>query len=315
MTDTLGRMDVLSDAVSAMRLGRPHSSRTVLDAPWGVRFEPQPGAGFHVVLKGGCWLIPATGEPIRLGVGDVAFLPRELGHGIADEPDRPLTTARSLLRPEVPGNTLAGRTEMLCGAYRLDQSRVHPLLAELPDVMHIPARIGRHPSLRGAIELLGRELDGGTQYGGDAALPALLDILLLYMVRAWYEDGPAAEATGWAAALRDPAVAAALRAVHDEPGRPWTVRSLAGRAGLSRAAFARRFTATVGSPPLGYLTWWRMTTAARLLRGTDLPLRTVAERVGYVSEFAFGRAFKREFAQAPGRFREASREDDRPWPD
>ncbi|KAB2386293.1 AraC family transcriptional regulator [Actinomadura montaniterrae] len=309
-------MDVLSDAISAMRLGRPHSSRTVLDAPWGVRFEPQPGAGFHVLLKGACWLIPAAGEPVRLGVGDVAFLPRELGHGIADVPDRPLSDARSLTRPQqADGQVTDGRTEMLCGAYRLDQTRVHPLLAELPDVVHIPARIGRHPSLRGAIELLGRELDGGTRHGGDAALPALLDILLLYMVRAWYEDRPADEATGWAAALRDPAVAAALRGVHDEPGRPWTVRSLAERAGLSRAAFARRFTATVGSPPLAYATWWRMTVAARLLRDTDLPLRAVAERVGYASEFAFAKAFKREFAQAPGRFREAVRGDDRPWPE
>ncbi|WP_236009166.1 helix-turn-helix transcriptional regulator [Actinomadura physcomitrii] len=166
-----------------------------------------------------------------------------------------------------------------------------------------------------AIELLGRELDGGTRHGGDAALPALLDLLQLYMVRAWYEDRPAGEATGWAAALRDPAVAAALRGVHDEPGRPWTVRTLAERAGLSRAAFARRFTATVGSSPLAYVTWWRMTVAARLLRDTDLPLRAVAERVGYASEFAFAKAFKRELAAAPGRFREAARGDDRPWPE
>ncbi|MEU6747826.1 AraC family transcriptional regulator [Spirillospora sp. NPDC046719] len=324
-------MDVLSDAISAMRLGRPHSSRTVLDAPWGVRFEPQKGAGFHVLLKGACWLIPTVGDPVRLGVGDVAFLPRELGHGLADVPERPLADARSLIRPQAAGGLdtdghgtgdhrtgdhgADGRTEMLCGAYQLDQSRVHPLLAELPDVVHIPARIGRHPSLRGAIELLGRELDGGTRHGGDAALPALLDIVLLYMVRAWYEDRPADEATGWAAALRDPAVAAALRSVHDEPGRPWTVRSLAERAGLSRAAFARRFTATVGAPPLAYATWWRMTVAARLLRDTDLPLRAVAERVGYASEFAFAKAFKREFAEAPGRFRDAASGDDRPWPD
>ncbi|MDL4817856.1 AraC family transcriptional regulator [Actinomadura opuntiae] len=307
-------MDVLSDAITAMRLGRPHSSRTLLEPPWGVRFGPQPGAGFHVILKGGCWLIPPAGDPIHLGVGDVAFLPRELGHGLADAPDRPLADARSLLRPAGADDPPAGRTEMLCGAYRLDQSRVHPLLAELPDVVHIPARIGRHPSLRGAIELLGRELDGGTRHGGDAALPALLEVLLLYMLRAWYEDRPADEATGWAAALRDPAVAAALRAVHDEPGRPWTVRSLACRADLSRAAFARRFTATVGAPPLAYLTWWRMTVAARLLRDTDLPLRSVAERVGYTSEFAFAKAFKREFAEAPGRFREAAAEDDHSWP-
>ncbi|MFG2007092.1 AraC family transcriptional regulator [Spirillospora sp. NPDC048911] len=280
-------MDVLSDAIGAMRLGRPHSARTAFESPWEQHFEPQQGAGFHVILQGSCRLIPAVGEPILLGVGDVAFLPRELGHGIA-------------------GPDGSGFTQMLCGAYSLDQSRAHPLFAELPDVVHLPARVGRHPSLHGAIELLGQELDRDTPLGGDAALPALLDLLLLYLVRAWYDDRPGDTATGWAAALRDPAVAAALRAVHEEPERPWTVQSLAGHAGLSRAAFARRFTDLVGSPPLAYLTWWRMTMAARLLRDTELPLRAVAARTGYTSEFAFARAFKREFGAAPGRYRHGS---------
>ncbi|MEU5884684.1 AraC family transcriptional regulator [Spirillospora sp. NPDC047279] len=279
-------MDVLSDAIAAMRLGRPHSSRTALDAPWDLRFDPQQGAGFHVVLQGSCLLLPADGAPIVLNVGDVAFLPRELGHGLADT-----------------GRDGSAHAELLCGAYGLDQSRAHPLFEELPDVVHLRARVGRHPSLQGAIELLGRELDRGTLLGGDAALPALLDLLLLYMVRAWYDDRPDGAASGWGAALRDPAVAAALRAIHEEPQRPWTVRSLAEHAGLSRAAFARRFTGMAGSPPLAYLTWWRMTIAGRLLRDTDLPLRAVAARAGYVSEFAFARAFKREFGVAPGRFR------------
>ncbi|KAB2340986.1 AraC family transcriptional regulator [Actinomadura rudentiformis] len=277
-------MDVLSDAIAAMRLGRPHSARTILESPHETHFESQQGAGFHVILQGSCRLLPAEGEPLLLGVGDVVFLPRELGHGIA-----------------VPGE--AGVARMLCGAYRLDQARAHPLFAELPEVVHVPARVGRHPSLQGAIELLGQELDRRTPLGGDAALPALLDLLLLYIVRAWYDDRPGDTATGWAAAFRDPAVAAALRGIHEAPERLWTVQSLAAHADLSRAAFARRFTDLVGSPPLTYLTWWRMTMAARLLRDTDLPLRAVAARTGYTSEFAFARAFKREFGAAPGQYR------------
>jgi len=192
---------------------------------------------------------------------------------------------------------------MLCGAYRLDQSRAHPLLAELPEVIHIPARIGRHPSLRGAIDLLGRELDAAPGPGTDAATSALLDVLLLYIVRAWYDEQPAHATTGWGAALRDPAVAVALRAIHRLPAQPWTVQSLAAETGLSRAAFALRFTTTVGSPPLTYVTWWRMTMAARLLRDSDLPLRAIAERTGYATEFAFAKAFKREFGTAPGQYR------------
>ncbi|GAA4638054.1 AraC family transcriptional regulator [Actinoallomurus vinaceus] len=310
-------MDVLSDAVAAMRTGRPHSSRTRLRAPWGIQFQPQEGAGFHVILQGSCWLIPARGEPIALNVGDVAFLPRELGHGIADSPSRRLAEVR-LAYDDLPlhgdgltlgahaGDGSGARTEMLCGAYRLDHSRAHPLLTELPDVVHLPARVGRHPALRAAIDLLGHELGARPRPGGDAALSGLLDLLLLYILRAYYEDQPDEVTAGWAAALRDPAVAGALRAVHEDPARPWTVESLAAQAGLSRAAFARRFTVMVGSPPLAYLTWWRMTIAARLLRDTDLPLRSVAERTGYTSEFAFARAFKREFATAPGRYRAGS---------
>lgn len=300
-------MDVLSDAITVMRLGRPHSSRTVLRAPWGVRFRPQEGAGFHVILQGSCWLIPVTGEPVALGVGDVAFLPRELGHAIADTPTTPPTDTDGPLVPpsEGPPPSDGPRTELLCGAYLLDQSRAHPLLAELPDVVHLPARIGRHPALRGAIELLGQEIDGGPRPGGDAAVPALLDVLLLYILRAWYDDQPGEVATGWGAALRDPAVLAALHGIHAQPERPWTVQSLADRSGLSRAAFARRFTEMIGSAPMAYLTWWRMTIAARLLRDTDLTVRSVAAQVGYTSEFAFARAFKRELGTAPGHYRDA----------
>jgi AraC-like DNA-binding protein len=104
-------------------------------------------------------------------------------------------------------------------------------------------------------------------------------------------------------ALTDPAIAAALTAIHDAPDRPWTVAELGARAGLSRAAFANRFTALVGQPPLTYLTWWRMTIAARLLRRSGTPLRVVARRAGYSSDVAFAAAFKREYGITPGRYR------------
>ncbi|WP_068021675.1 AraC family transcriptional regulator [Nocardia mexicana] len=297
-------MDVLSDAVAAMRIGRPHSSRTENRAPWGVRFAPQEGAGFHVVLQGSCWLIPVRGTPIHLEVGDVAFLPRELGHSIADSLDTPLVEAeQSAGDPTwLPAVTTSSGpvTVLLCGAYRLDQSRLHPLLAELPDVVHLPARLGRHRSLRDAIELLGRELDTDAP-GGSGAVAALLEVLLLYLLRAWHQEQSAT--SGWSAALRDSAIRSALQAVHRDPAAPWTVKSLGAQAGSSRSTFAHRFTATVGVSPQAYLTWWRMTVAARMLRDTDETLRVIAARCGYTSEYAFAKAFKREFGTAPGRFR------------
>ena len=137
-------------------------------------------------------------------------------------------------------------------------------------------------------------------------MPALLDTLLLYLLRAWWLTECGDRSTGWSAALRDPVVAGALRALHDDPARPWTVEELGALGGLSRAAFARRFTTLVGRSPLAYLTWWRMTTAGRLLRTADLPLRAVAERSGYSSEFAFAKAFKREYGVAPGQYRKGA---------
>ncbi|MGY5049417.1 AraC family transcriptional regulator [Streptomyces sp. 900105755] len=304
-------MDVLSDAVAAMRTGRPHSSRRDKHAPWGMRFAASEGAGFHVVLGGSAWLLPAVGEPVALGPGDVVFLAHGHGHALASGPDVPLQDVRpgpDGRWPEPPRTAREGEpdTVLLCGAYQLDRSRAHRLLSELPEVVHLPARVGAHRSLRAAVELLGMELEE-RQPGADAIVTSLLDTLLLYILRAWWQrERGGEEGRGWSAALADPAVSAALRAVHRDPAHPWTVAELAARGGLSRAAFARRFTALVGEPPLAYLTWWRMTSAGRLLRDATLTLRQVAERTGYTSEFAFAKAFKREYGTAPGQYRRAA---------
>jgi AraC-like DNA-binding protein len=311
-------MDVLSDAVTAMRTGQPHSGRVHRPAPFGTRNPPVAGAGFHIVLQGSCWLFPPDGAPIALGVGDVVFLPHGAAHGLADSLTTPLVDAATSVAEIPPGKDddgvpadqhrdgSAAATVMLCGAYLLDRSRAHPLLGDLPEVIHLPTRVGHHPGLRAAVDLLGGELEQ-PRPGGDAMLPALLDVLLLHILRAWFDEQSAhGVATGWAATLRDPAVAAGLRAIHSAPGRSWTVAELASQAGLSRAAFARRFAALVGQPPQAYLTWWRMTLAARLLRDGDASMATVARKVGYTSEFAFAHAFKREHGLAPGGFRRST---------
>lgn len=285
-------MDALSQLVAAMRTGEPRSFLVTRHAPWHRSYSPVQGAGVHVILQGSAVLIPSGADPVPLGVGDVVLTPRGAAHALADSPTTPLSAADGDGAP----------TMILCGAYRLDRSRVHPMLLELPEYVHLPARLGHHPSLRAAIDLLGREVQD-RRPGSDAAIPALLDMLLLFVLRAWTEDLDCDEGSGWAAALGDHAISAALFAIHRSPEDPWTVESLGAEAGLSRAAFARRFAALVGQPPLTYLTWWRLTTAARLLRETDSSLHSVARRVGYASEFAFANAFKREFGTAPGAYR------------
>lgn len=312
-------MDVLSDVIAVMRTGQPRSARVAWHAPWAQRFASVPGsAGFQVILQGPCWLIPPATDPVPLAAGDVVFLPHGRGHALADNPSTPLAAPacdpndpQFLQRYAAatvgePVGTNGPTTVTLCGAYQLDPARAHPLLHDLPELIHLPAHLGRHPELRATVDLLAAELER-PRLGTDAIVPALLDTLLLYILRTWFDEQPARGATtGWAAALNDPAITAALQAMHRDPARPWTVVTLASEAGLSRAPFARRFTALVGKPPLSYLTWWRMTTAARLLRESDAPLSAIAHKVGYMSEFAFASAFKRQYGAAPGRYRRAA---------
>lgn len=305
-------LDVLSDVISVVRGGQPLSALFTWRAPWGQRFATGSGsAAFNVILQGSCWMLVPGQEPVLLSAGDVIFFPRGGEHVLADSPSTP--PLPEACRPDHPrfgerfvkeasAATDGAVTVVLGGAYWLEPSRTHPLLRDLPGVIRLPARLGHQPELRAAIDLLSAELER-PRIGTYAIIPALLDTLLLYILRAWFDDQPATGSSGWAAALRDPAVAAALHAIHREPARPWTVASLAQEAGLSRAPFAKRFATLVGQPPLTYLTWWRLTTAARLLVDSDAPLGTIAAAVGYSSEFAFANAFKRQYGTAPGRHR------------
>ncbi|QGZ47323.1 helix-turn-helix domain-containing protein [Streptomyces sp. QHH-9511] len=303
-------MDVVSDAISTVRIGRPSSDRFRIGGSWCTRLAPYDGAGFHVVLRGSCWLLPDGGSPVTLGPGDAVLLPHGAGHVIADTPVDAAAVARAVpfdrwaeSPRSRPPHAPAARdeVEVLCGKYRLDSRRVHPLLAELPAVVHLPARVGGG-ELRAAIELLGSELDAHRP-GTAVALPHLLDLLLVYMLRSWIDRNAAGSAGTWPAALSDPVTATALRALHADPAAPWTNDRLAAAAGVSRPTLARRFTALTGRPPMTYLTWWRLTLAATFLRTTEDTLATVAHRVGYAGPYALSHAFSREFGTTPGRYR------------
>ncbi|MEV1004861.1 AraC family transcriptional regulator [Nonomuraea sp. NPDC050202] len=302
-------MDVVSDAISAVHLGHPWFHRMRTSGSWCTRLDAYDGAGFHVVLKGNCWLLTDGGASVSLSVGDAVLLPHGTGHVIANSPLDAAVAARKAVpfeqwlgetgpraRPDRDG------TEMLCGRYWLDCSRMHPLMTELPEIVHLPSRVGAHLELRAAIDLLAGELDE-IRPGSCVALPNLLDLLFVYMIRAWMNETTSG---AWPIALGDPVTAAALRAMHSQPAAPWSIDRLAAEAGVSRPTLARRFTTLVGRPPMAYLTWWRVILAATLLRDTKETLATIADRVGYGSPYALSHAFQREFGTTPGRYREAT---------
>jgi AraC-like DNA-binding protein len=309
-------MDVLGDIVALARTGPATSLRVEIRSPWAVHIPQRLGPTFHVLLQGTCLLSPPDGStPLALKPGDIVLLPRGQGHVLADDPATPpievpcFEDANISALPTLELGGDGARSLLLSGGYRLDYGLQHPLLAALPDVLHVPADPGHHGSLRSAISLLGDELERDRP-GASAVIPALVDALFPLIVRAWLDQTPDPSIENWHAALSDTAVGGALEQLHRSPRRTWTIASLAGEVGLSRAAFARRFTAAVGEPPLAYLTRWRMILAGRLLRDTDMTLAAVAHHVGYSSEFAFAKAFKRDHGIAPGVYRRRNRRPD-----
>lgn len=302
-------MDTVSAVVVALRQGSPRSQRVQWHAPWGQRFARVPGsAGFQVVLEGTCWLLRDDADPLRLQSGDVLFFPHGSEHALADTPTSVLASACEPGRVGAGGRPDGGITETespsgervvtLCGAYELDRRLAHPMLATLPEVVHLRPRVGRPAAWEDAIQLLGAEADAAGP-GSDVLVPGLLDVLFVYLLRACLDE-PGTGSAGWAAALRDPGISAALDTFHADPGRSWTVASLARSASMSRTTFSRRFGALLGQAPMTYVTWWRMSLAEQLLTGTNLPLRAIASRLGYASEYAFAHAFRRERGSSPG---------------
>jgi AraC-like DNA-binding protein len=185
------------------------------------------------------------------------------------------------------GDSPDGASVLLTGTYRADREVSRRVLAALPRVLVLPADAWDHPLLGVLEHEVGRD-----DPGQEAVLDRLLDLLLIAVLRAWLAR-PEAGAPAWYRAQADPVVGRALRAIHDDPARPWTVATLAAEAGISRAALARRFGELVGEPPMTYLTAWRLTLAADLLREPGATLASVARSVGYGSPFALSAAFTR----------------------
>ncbi|HEX3965418.1 MAG TPA: AraC family transcriptional regulator [Trebonia sp.] len=308
------RPDVLTEVLKTVQLSSVLSARATLGAPWSLHFGPvDRRAGFHVIVAGTCAasLDDPAGGTAQLGSGDVVVFPHGSGHRLSTAgwpPHQPPAEFADVVAGLRPGEPLARdiggggeRTTVLCGSYAFAVASTTPLLHGLPEMIRLPAAAIAGSPLAAAAALLAAEADSPGS-GTGVVVDRLVDLLFVYALRSWLATQATPAARAWIGALHDDVIGPALRAVHADPGHPWTVAALADQAGLSRAAFARRFHAAVGEAPLTYVRRWRMTLASeRLSRGDRIAV--VARLVGYENEFAFAKAFKRVRGVAPGHLR------------
>ncbi|HJS58200.1 MAG TPA: AraC family transcriptional regulator [Vicinamibacteria bacterium] len=316
------KTDVLSDVLRAVRLTGAVYFDFELSSPW-VREAPpsreiaakvMPDAQrvieYHLIARGSCWGHAVGMEPIRLREGDVIMFPRGDGHVLSSAPGmREVPDVSAFARPSTPlpvfyefGGGGPERARIVCCFLGCDERPYNPLLTALPTVIHLSAA-GRHATtgwLGTLLSIAVRE-SGSARPGGENVLARLSELIFVETIRQHLETLPPSQ-TGWLSGLRDAVVGRALAALHGEPGEPWTVERLARLVGLSRSVLAERFTAMVGHPPMQYLALWRMQLASRLLIDGG-QVAAVAGAVGYESEPAFSRAFKKLVGQAPATWR------------
>jgi AraC-like DNA-binding protein len=327
-------VDVLSDLLHRARAENAVVRKSILCPPWSITLADRVPLSAVAALEGSISISPQNagtqntavrnngtrspaGAPAvhTLRTGDIALI-KGGAYTIADDPKTPsqlvirdgikrfIRTAGMGTVPTAPtissrtfGHHQPGAIVWLHGIYRLHGSVGDRLLGMLPDVTVVPAGA----RTRGPLELLSAEAERD-EPGQDAVLNRLLDLVLVIALRFW-SASTGSELPTWLGAIGDPAIGKALTVLHADPGQSWTTATLANQVGMSRAAFSARFTSLVGEPPISYLTGWRMTLAADLLRDTDATVAAVAREVGYENAFAFSAAFKRTHGRSPTTWR------------
>jgi AraC-like DNA-binding protein len=299
--------DRLGEALHYVRMSGAFYGLTELSAPWGLTLPPLPDyLWFHVVTVGALELEVDGEESVALQPGDLALVTHGAGHVLRSDRDAPAPGILELEREEVTDRYEILRhggggapTRLVCSAVRFDDPAARNLVATLPDLIRIDAlSTADTERMQGTLSLIAAET-ARPRPGGEAVITRLADVLVIQAIRAWIETDPATQ-TGWLGALRDPQVGSALALIHAEPARGWTVSSLAREVAMSRSAFAARFTELVGEPAMQYLTRLRMQVAVNALRDDGATVAELASRLGYRSQAAFARAFKRVVGVAPG---------------
>jgi AraC-like DNA-binding protein len=316
--------DVLSDVLRAVRLTGAVFFDFELSSPWvaeapaskeiagSVMPDAQRVIEYHLIARGSCWGHAIGAEPIPLREGDLIVFPQGDAHvlssapGMRAVPDHTMFVRRSSPLPLVyeMGGGGVDRARVVCGFLGCDDRPYNPLLSALPQTIHLSARGPTAAGWLSTLVNIAVAESGSARPGGENVLARLSELMFVEIIRQYLETLPAAQ-TGWLSGLRDSIVGQALGAMHAEPAGDWTVETLGRAAGVSRSVFAERFTAIVGQPPMQYLALWRTQLASRMLAEGG-QVAAVAAAVGYDSEAAFSRAFKKIAGRPPAAWRRAA---------
>jgi AraC-like DNA-binding protein len=298
-------VDPLGGVLADLRMRGTFYCRTEGTEPWGMEMPAFDGClSFHVVTEGGC-RVEVDGTAHTLGVGDLALVPHGRGHLLRSGPDARIAGRADLLPQDFIAEHYSvlhlggggAPTTLLCGVLEIDRPGAAHVLDLLPPVLLLSGRdAARHGWLPVVLGLLADEVRH-ERPGAEAVVTRLADVVVIQAIRAWLEAG--STGPGWLRALRDPQIGRVVALVHRDPGADWTLDGLAREARMSRSSFAARFTDLAGEPAMRYVTRWRMHLAATALaRGARVG--ELARQLGYESEAAFARAYKRVAGTTPG---------------
>ncbi len=320
-------MDVLSDVLRVVRLQGALFLNAEFHEPWCVAAPGgadlsrilAPGrehvAICHLIVEGRCWAGLQEGNTLPLEAGDVVVLPHGDPHLLGSGMQHAQVARRDAVElklPELTRTRYGGHgaaTVAFCGWFAYERHLDSPAMTALPRIFS--TNIRRRPSaawLESAIAYAVVEAASG-RTGSNVVTDKLAEVLFVEALRGYAESLPETQ-TGWLAGLRDPLVGRCIALLHERPAHAWTVGSLAHEVSTSRSVLAERFVALIGIPPMHYLTQWRLALAAHLLRDDHLSLGAIAEQIGYESEAAFSRAFKRRYGRPPGSWRKLGRAGD-----
>ena len=307
-------VDPLGEALHFLHMSGVFYTRSEFTAPWGLALPSFPDClMFHVVTSGSCWLEIEGVAPHLLQPGNLALVPHGEGHRILSEPGVPAAKLFDLPREQISERYEILRygkggaaANLICGTVRFNHPAAHQLVRLLPKFISIEAWQSPHMEwIQSTLRLMATEARM-MRPGGETIITRLADILIIQTIRSWMAEDPFAQ-TGWLGALKDKKIGYAILLIQRDPARPWTVATLANEVAMSRSAFAARFKELVGESPMQYITRWRMNVALTWLKKEDVSLGDLSDRLGYKSEAAFSRAFKRFIGVSPGAARRNGR--------